>query len=409
MLLAGIVIARLLGKDLYGEYGFVKTTMFQFAAFATLGLGYTSTKFIAEYKAKNKNQVAPIINASICITLTTSCIIAFCILIFATPLSGFLKAPDMALALRVLAAIVIIRALNTTQFGILAGLGEFKRIAQINTLSGLSLFGVCIPLTYFFSLEGSLASLALSQVLCLALSSMAIKHKNKDKSNIRKWTKYVWGITKFSVPVALQEFTYAISRWLGILIISRLGSMGEVGIYTASDLWNSVILIIPSLLSNVILSHLSSTPDDLQKQKRNVNMMLLVNLSCTILPFLVIILMSPLITSMYGNTFTSMQPVLRIITCCSIFSCCFNVLSAELIAQRYTWTLFAIRGTRDFLMVGIGYMLISHHNGINAALYYAISTLICTALFFLFLFIFYKFMMKKKVMLISQENGNGKY
>ena len=50
LLLAGIIIARLLGKDLYGEYGFIKTTMFQFAAFATLGLGYTATKFIAQYK-----------------------------------------------------------------------------------------------------------------------------------------------------------------------------------------------------------------------------------------------------------------------------------------------------------------------------------------------------------------------
>lgn len=408
MLLAGIVIARLLGKDLYGEYGFVKTTMFQFAAFATLGLGYTSTKFVAEYKTKDKSQVAPIINASVCITLTTSCVVAFCILIFATPLANFLKEPAMALALRVLAAIVIIRALNTTQCGILAGLGEFKKIAQVNTFSGLSLFVACIPLTYFFSLEGSLASLALSQILCLTLNSIAIRHQNKNKSNIKNWTKYVWEIARFSIPVALQEFTYATSRWLGILIISHLGSMGEVGIYTASDLWNSVILIIPSLLSNVILSHLSSTPDDLQKQRRNVNMMLLVNLSCTILPFLVVILASPLITSIYGSTFTSMQPVLRIITCCSIFSCCSNVLSAELIAQRHTWTLFAIRSTRDFLMVGIGYMLISHHNGTNAALYYAIGTLICTALFFLLLFIFYKFMMRKQVILISQGNDNGK-
>ena len=44
LLIAGIIIARFLGKDLYGEYGIVKTTMFYIAAFSTFGLGYTSTK-----------------------------------------------------------------------------------------------------------------------------------------------------------------------------------------------------------------------------------------------------------------------------------------------------------------------------------------------------------------------------
>jgi len=49
MLLAGIIIARFLGKDLYGEYGVVKTTMFYIASFATFGLGFTSTKYIAQF------------------------------------------------------------------------------------------------------------------------------------------------------------------------------------------------------------------------------------------------------------------------------------------------------------------------------------------------------------------------
>jgi len=126
MLLAGIVIARLLGKDLYGEYGFVKTTMFQFAAFSTLGLGYTSTKFVAEFKSKNPRQVRPIINASIRITSAVSCTIALLLILFAHPLARYLNQPDMSLALQVLGFIVVVRALNTTQFGILAGFGNFK-------------------------------------------------------------------------------------------------------------------------------------------------------------------------------------------------------------------------------------------------------------------------------------------
>lgn len=396
MLLAGIVIARFLGKDLYGEYGFVKTTMFQFAAFATLGLGYTSTKFVAEYKKKDATQTAPIINASINITLITSCIVASAILVFANPLAKFLKEPTMTLALRALAIVVILKALSTTQFGILAGLGRFKDIAKINAASGFALLIACIPLTYIFSLNGSLISLVLSQALCLILNFIAIRKSCRCVFSAKKNKNYVWTITRFSLPVAMQELTFALSQWLGILIIGRFGTFGEIGLYTASDMWNSVILIIPSMLSNVIISHLSSNTDNIEKQKRNVNMMLLVNLACTIIPFALVTVASPLIIAMYGHTFADMQPVLRIITCSSIFICCSNVLSAELLSQGATWTLFAIRSTRDFLIVTIGYVLITLHNGINAAQNYATSSLICAALFLFLLFVYYKFFLIKK-------------
>lgn len=396
MLLAGIVIARFLGKDLYGEYGFVKTTMFQFAAFATLGLGYTSTKFIAEYKKKDATQIAPIINASVNITLITSCIVALAILVFANPLAKFLKEPTMTLALRALAIVVILKALCTTQFGILAGLGKFKDIAKINAASGITLLIACIPLTYIYSLNGSLTSLVFSQALCLILNFIAIRKSCGWGFSAKRNNKYVWTITRFSIPVAMQELTFALSQWLGILIIGRFGTFGEVGLYTASDMWNSVILIIPSMLSNVIISHLSSNMDNIEKQKRNVNMMLLINLACTIIPFTVVTIASPLIIAMYGHTFVDMQPVLKIITCSSIFICCSNVLSAELLSQGSTWTLFAIRSTRDFLIVAIGYFLITLHNGVNAAQDYATSSLICAALFLFLLFVYYKFFLIKK-------------
>ena len=75
LLLSGIFIARELGKDLYGEYGFVKTTMFTMATFATLAIGNTSTKFIAEYIQKDISCVRNIILTSLKIVLSFSLLI----------------------------------------------------------------------------------------------------------------------------------------------------------------------------------------------------------------------------------------------------------------------------------------------------------------------------------------------
>ena len=56
-LIAGILVARFLGSEVYGEFGLIKTTLMSLALFSTLGLGFTSTKFIAEYKLKNPEYI----------------------------------------------------------------------------------------------------------------------------------------------------------------------------------------------------------------------------------------------------------------------------------------------------------------------------------------------------------------
>lgn len=86
MLFSGIIIARLLGKELYGEYGIVKTTMFYIASFATLGLGVTSTKYIASLISEKSIHVGNIIRDSISITLIFSGLIAFILLYQHLPL-----------------------------------------------------------------------------------------------------------------------------------------------------------------------------------------------------------------------------------------------------------------------------------------------------------------------------------
>ena len=52
LLVSGILIARFLGRDLYGEYGVVKTNMFYMAGFSTFGLVYSSTRYISYVDTK---------------------------------------------------------------------------------------------------------------------------------------------------------------------------------------------------------------------------------------------------------------------------------------------------------------------------------------------------------------------
>lgn len=404
MLLSGIIIARMLGKDLYGEYGFVKTTMFQFAAFATLGLGYSSTKFVAESKEKQKADIDSIVKASIDITTVASASIALLLIVFATPLSTFLNAPSLASTFQALGLLIIVRAISTTQYGILAGFGDFKRIAYSNTLSGVVMIVGCIPLTCYLGITGSLTTLVCSQVVAAAYNAYCI-NCHAHYSLFKTRSRHSWTIAKFSLPIALQEFTFALSKWLGILIITKYATLGEVGIYTASELWYAVILTVPTFLSNVILSHLSALGDDYNKHKKSVNVMIGVNVCCTIVPLIAVYIATPLILNIYGPSFTGMEPVLKISVMTTLFTCCSNVLTSELIALGKTWTLFTIRFIRDLSMVVTGFIVIRGNDGQYAARDYATITLTYTAIFFIVIYIISQYYINKKSK-ITQSSKN---
>lgn len=395
-LLSGIIIARFLGKDLYGEYGLVKTTMFQLAAFSTLGLGYTSTKFIAEYRSKKDAHLLSITQAAIKITVFTSTVLALIFLIGAEPLSRFINEPTMVLPFRTLGIIIILRAVGTTQIGLLSGYGDFKAIAINNVVSGLFMLVACVPLTYYWSLKGSLLSLLLSQVLMVVFNYRAT-HRIRLSLPPQEATSFYKQLIVFSIPVTLQEFTFALRYWFGLILITKYASKGEVGLYTAAALWQSIILFIPSFLSNVILSHLSYLTSDPKKQVKTVNKMLFINILCTVVPLAFVILFANWITALYGPTFTGLTIVIDVLGFAAIFNCCANVISAEMIAENRIWALAIARCTRDLLMLFIVYLVLSRMNVTAAAYTYSMIEAVCFAGFFLFIYVYYLITIKRKI------------
>ena len=382
LLISGIVIARFLGKDIYGEYGLVKTTMFHIAAFATLGLGFTSTRFVAKYKNVDNGLLKGTIYTSTVITLMTSCVLCFLLLVFAKPLANYLDEPRLTLPFRFLGIIIILKALSTTSGAILGGYKKFKTLGINTVISGLSMLVLCIGLTYIWGLKGSLTALALSQLL-LCLLNHAYIHKSiiKPIRDITFKNNYK-DIFKFTIPVALQELSYTLSQWGTMLILTKFGSLGQVGLYSAAAQWNAIILFIPSLLSNVVLSYLSGASSE-KEQKKTVKLMLLINLSTTFLPFLIIFLLSGFIVSFYGETFLGMNSVMNILVFSTIFDCMSRVFQSNLISEGKNWLLFSFRAIRDTAALVLAYILLSPQPESTAKILAIIHLIICIAYFLL--------------------------
>ncbi len=367
MLLSGILIARFLGKDLYGEYGIVKSTMFLMALFATFGLGDTSTKYIAEYVRSDVTQIRNIIKASLRIVGIFSGGMCLFLMVGAGALSEFVKVPHMALAFRFLGIIIVFRALNTVGAGLLGGFKEYKRLGLNNVTAGIAMVVLAVPLTLLWDLKGALLSLLLSQVLLSIFNLSAVRKISQSyiKSSTRTFEREM---ISFSFPFALNEFVYTACTWLGSMLMIRYSSVGELGISSACSQWNSIILFMPGLLGNVILSYLSTTANNNERQHTLIiQRMLLVNLVCTIIPLIVVILFSDLITDFYGPTFVTMKRVLLVTIFGTIFSCLTRVFQSNLMSEGKKWRAFTIRSSYNFLQLVVTYIVLLVTKGEDAA------------------------------------------
>lgn len=365
LLIAGIIIARILGKDLYGEYGMVKTTMFHIASFSTLGLGFTSTKYIADSVSNAPDKLRHIIKTSLGTTFAFSMLLCILLFVFSGTLANYIEEPQSAPAFRALGLIVVLRAINTISAGILAGYKSFKAVGINSVISGLVLLLFASILTYKYGLTGSFIALALSQVVNALLNFLVVVQHYNSSEDSSADCSVSKEMLLFTIPVAIQEFSYMISTWGGTMILTKYASLGEVGLWSAASQWNAIILFIPHLLVNVVLSHLSGLSSNPDGHSRMLKKMLIVNFVCSFLPFVVVYLFAGVISTFYGSTFVGLKAVIRVVTFSSILSCLSTVFQSSLLSKGRNWLLLFFRMIRDVLMISALWVILT--NGVEKA------------------------------------------
>lgn len=355
-LLAGIAVARYLGKDVYGEYGIIKNTLFQIAVFSTLGLGYTGTRFVAKSIVASENNTRQIIHAIYTISYITSGLLATLTFIFSDQIAALIKVPDTSLAIKCTALIIVANAVNAAQVGILSGFKAFQTIAQNNTWGGIVTFVTSVGFTYLWGLNGSLLALLISMVFNAVINNVSIKSLTKRMSMVSSANTGLYKeLIGFSIPVALQESLYSVVAWSISFLIIEYSNHGELGLYTAAMQWANIVLFIPGVLKNVILSYFSSSQNTVSLR----NKMIMINIAATFIPFIFISIFATWITSFYGPTFAAL-PSLLVMSCfASIFSSVAGVVVYEFISNGNTWLVFFARLLRDGLILSISVFFLS--------------------------------------------------
>jgi O-antigen/teichoic acid export membrane protein len=370
MLVAMILVARMLGKTVYGELGIINSTINMFGIFAGFGLGMTATKYVAEYRQSDPDRAGRIIGLSGIFTIASGGLIAFGLFIFAPWLAKHtINAPHLAGVLRISALILFISALNGAQTGALAGFEAFKTIAYVNLFVGIISFPILVIGAYFGGLTGTVWALAINLAVNWLINHLALRkeaHRYKVPFTLKNCTCEMPVLWRFSLPAVLAGAMVGPVSWAcNALLVNRPNGYDEMGIFNAASQWQIAIVFIPSMISRVVLPMLSSLNAKSESQRYRKVLILNVTLNTGIALAIVLplVLFAYFVMSAYGTGFERGTNVLRVLAVATVLMAVNGIVGQAITSKGKMWigfmfnTLWAIAllaGTWILLYNGYG-------------------------------------------------------
>jgi O-antigen/teichoic acid export membrane protein len=347
MLVAAILVARVLGKIVYGEFGMIQSTVGMFGVFAGFGLGLTATKYVAECRSSDPGRAGRILGLSGLFALVTGSIMALGLFLFAPWIAQhIINAPHLTSILRIGAGMLFISALNGAQTGALSGFEAFKAIACVNLFVGLISFPILLVGAYFFGLTGAAWALTLNLCFNLFFNHLALRkeiHRYKIPFSFRKCEQELSVLWRFSLPAVLAGSLVGPVNWAcSALLVNQPDGYGEMGIFSAANQWRMAILFIPSTLGQVVLPLLANlNADSTGKQFRKVlKLNIFLNSGITLAVVIPLFFLAHLVMSAYGIAFKQGVIVLRLLAFSAVLMAANDVVGQAISSKGKMWVGF---------------------------------------------------------------------
>ncbi|HXP60594.1 MAG TPA: oligosaccharide flippase family protein [Dongiaceae bacterium] len=344
--LAGsVLVARILGKEGFGELGIIQSTTGMFGVFAGFGLGLTSTKYVAEFRAKDPPKAGRIMALSAVVAWMTGAVAAAALWVVAPWLAEHsLAAPHLAPGLRISCLMVLLGAVNGAQMGALVGFESFKAVAGVNLLTGLA----SVPLPAFgawiWGLDGAVWGLVGSMALNAVLNNLALRTASA-RARVPmfppRWRGEWEVVWRFNAASLLSSGVSWPAQWLcGAIVVNQPDGYAQMGIYNVAAQWRTGICTIPAAVLGIVLPVLSGLHGDGDRRTfaKVVRYHAALNGAIAALLAAPVAMLAPVILSAYGAAFLPGCATLRTLSVVAVAMSISAVTSQAMAgAGRVVW------------------------------------------------------------------------
>lgn len=249
-LLTWMIVARLLGRAVFGQLGILLSTFSLLQKLSIFGLGMMATRYVAAHHSTDRERAGRVMGLGLVSSGLVGVVMAAALFIPAPWIAAHLfGAPQLGPMLRIGCLLVFLYAFSGVVEGCLAGLEAFKQIAVINVVNG----AVCLPLFIYGACTAGLAGALWMMVLgaCFQgiISYVTLRRVASEHGCFIRYSG-VWresrAFFEFSVPILFSTQTLFFGEWMGNWLLVRGPSgFGELGIFSAAARWQQAVSFVP--------------------------------------------------------------------------------------------------------------------------------------------------------------------
>ncbi|MDR2116863.1 MAG: oligosaccharide flippase family protein [Planctomycetaceae bacterium] len=390
--IAMVLVARILGKEAFGEFGLVHSTAAMFVTFSSFGMGMTATKYIAEFLHSDKERAGRIIGLTYVFTFFTSFVVAIVFYLISPWIcETCLKNPQLTNVMRLASGLLFMLTFMGTQTAVMTGFQDFRGLAIVAIIVGILSLPIYTVSTYWFGILGAVAAVIFCTGLNILINSMFI-YRNTTKHQIRylfsntyKEISILWNS---NLPLVISGILYVGMVWL-VQMMLRIQPNGaaELGEFYAAQNIQIAFFFLPTLLSTVFFPNLCEVGGMSQNSrywtvvKKGLGLQTVISLILA----LPMIMFPNFLMKLYGNEFIGNGLILVTFGIWGIVNILCITVWQVMIDQKKAWIFVFFELGEIIISLTITYFLLEKQWG-NIGI---VTSFITGRIFILILMIFY--------------------
>ena len=383
-----LTLANVLGREPFGRFTMIQSTLATLAAICQLANGLTATKFLAEHRSVDKKRAGDILGLTSAVSLASGTLAATALLCLAPWLAGHvLGSSDLVGPLMLSSVSVFFLVFNSYQMGTLAGAEAYRSLAINAILSGPAYLFLATAGARLLGLTGAVAGVvgyALLQFLVLYRFRQRVLRQEKILVSYEDLGSQWPLLRSFVLPAALAGFSAMPALWASSVILARqAGGFGQLALYGAAMSLRLLILFLPGLVYSVGVSLINNQRG--LKNADSLRRLFWTSLSLTgglgLAGSVGVVLFGRQILRMFGPSFAEGYPVLLILSGAAVLeSFAMGVYQLVQAAGKMWLSFRAIALPRDATLVLAAWFLAPLHGAVGVALAYLLGQMLAFAM-----------------------------
>ena len=313
---SAILMGRFLGPELYGQYNLVLVIPSLLVLFTDLGMNAGVTKFVASLRAEGKSERIPgIIRYSLFFRIGIGVIISIISLVFASYFALLINRPEYSLLIQIASLSVVFQVIFTNTNSAFVGLDKSEYSALNSTIRAILTTILQVALVFFsFSVTGALigfvGGFAIASILGAAILSFKFLKPKIGAAHslaVDGSRRVLALLARYGMPVYVSVVLIGFFPLYQQVVLAFFSSNAAIGNFRAAFNFVILLTVISTSLTTTFLPAFSklesASPEKINEFFNKAN-----KYTCLIIvpiTISVIVFSGPIVTLLYGTTYTS--------------------------------------------------------------------------------------------------------